>query len=209
MRRDPWRDSCPDFPDLMSRLSRLKLSALLCNLGLNPDAARPLARLMSRLSRPYVQTFHTQTLGATMQFGSKSGYGATLGATNVQTFQFLWPDSNFRRDYAVWVWIEMRRDPWRDSCPDFPDLMSRLSILKPSARLCSLGLNPDAARPLARLMSRLYSYYVQTQTFGATMQFGSKSGCGVTLGATHVQTLRTLCPDFPDSNSRRDYAICF
>ena len=50
---------------LMSRLSRLKLSARLCNLGLNPDAVRPLARLMSRLPRAYVQTFLTQTLGAT------------------------------------------------------------------------------------------------------------------------------------------------
>ena len=79
MRSDPWRDSCPDFPDLMSRLSRLKLLARICNLGLNPGAARPLARLMSRLSRPYVQTFPTRTLGANLQFGSKSGCGATLG----------------------------------------------------------------------------------------------------------------------------------
>ena len=75
----------------MSRFSRLKLSARLCNLDLNPDAARPLARLMYRLSRPYVQIFQTQTRGATMQFGSKSGCGATLGttlgATHVQTFQ--------------------------------------------------------------------------------------------------------------------------
>ena len=106
MRRDPWRDSCPDFPDLMSRLSRLKLSARLGNLSLNPDAARPLARLMSRFSRPYVQTFQTQTLGATMQFESKSRCGATLGATHVQIFQTLcpdFPDSNSRRDYAIWV----------------------------------------------------------------------------------------------------------
>ena len=104
--RDPRHDSCPDFPDLLPRLSRLKPSARLCNLGLNPDAARPLARLMSRLSRPYVQTFQIQTLGATMQFGSDSGCGATLGATHVQTFQTLcpdFPDANTRRDYAVWV----------------------------------------------------------------------------------------------------------
>ena len=72
---------------LISRLSRLKLSARLCNLVLNPDAALPLARLMSRLFTPYVQTLQTQTLGATMQFGSKSGCGATLGATQVQTFR--------------------------------------------------------------------------------------------------------------------------
>ena len=105
-RRDPWCDSCPEFSDLMSRHSRLKLSARLCNLGLNPDAARPLARLTARLSRPYVQTFQTQTLGATVQFGSKSGCGATLGATHVQNFQTLCPDipdSNSRRDCAIWV----------------------------------------------------------------------------------------------------------
>ena len=87
MRRDPWRDSFPDFPDLMSRLSRLKLLARICNLGLNPDAARPLARPMSRLSRPYVQTFPTRTLGATLQFGSKSGSGATLGAIFSRLFR--------------------------------------------------------------------------------------------------------------------------
>ena len=41
MRHNPWRDPCLDFSDLMSRLSRLKLSARLCNLGLNLDAVRP------------------------------------------------------------------------------------------------------------------------------------------------------------------------
>ena len=92
MRRGPWRDSCPDFPDRMTRLSKLELSARLCNLGLNPDAARPLARFMSRFSRPYVQTFQNQTLAANMQFGSKSGWGATLGATLVQNLQTLCPD---------------------------------------------------------------------------------------------------------------------
>ena len=89
MRRDYWRNPCPDFPDLISRLSRLKRSARLCNLDLNPDAAQPLARLMSRLSRPYVQNSQIQTLGANLQFGSKSGCGATLGAIFVQTFQTL------------------------------------------------------------------------------------------------------------------------
>ena len=34
----------------------------------------------------YVQTFQTQTIGATMQLGSKSGCGVTLGATHVQAF---------------------------------------------------------------------------------------------------------------------------
>ena len=61
---------------------------------------------MSRLSGPYVQTFQTQTLGATMQFGSESECGATHGATHVQFFQTVGPDlpdSNSRRDYAIWV----------------------------------------------------------------------------------------------------------
>ena len=89
MRRDPWRDSCPDFPDLMCRLSRLKLLVRLCLLGLNPDAARPLAQLIFKISRPYVPTFQIQTLGATLQFGSKSGCRAARGAIHVQTFQTL------------------------------------------------------------------------------------------------------------------------
>ena len=176
----------------MSRLSRLELSARLCNLGLNPDAARPFARLMSRLSRPHLQTFQTQTRDATMQFGSKSdparplarlmsrfsrpyvqifqalcpdfpGLMSRLSRPYVQTYQALCPDlpdSNSRRDYANWVYIRMRREPWRDSCPNFPDLMSRLSRLKISARLCNLGLNPDAAQRLARLMSILSRPYV-------------------------------------------------
>ena len=140
----------------------------------------------------------------------------------------------------------MPRDPWRDSCPDFPDLLSRLSRLKLSARLCNFGLNPDAAqylarlcpdfpdfmsrlsrmnlsvrlcnlnsnpnaaRALARLVSRLSKSYVhtfQTQTLGLTLHFGSKSGCSALLGATHVQTFQTFCPDFPDSNSRRDSSL--
>ena len=88
MRRDPWRDSCPDLTERLSRLSRLKLSERLCNLGLNPDAVRPLTRLMSKLDRWYTQTFQTQTLGATMQFGSKSG----CGATHVQKLQTICPD---------------------------------------------------------------------------------------------------------------------
>ena len=92
MRRDYWRDPCPDFPDLMSRFCRLKRSARLCNLDLIPDAAQPLARLMPRLPRPYVQTFQTETIGANLQFGSKSGYSANIGAIHVQTFQTLGAD---------------------------------------------------------------------------------------------------------------------
>ena len=143
MRRTPWSDSCPDFADLMSRFPRLKLSERLCILGLNPDAAPLFTRLMCRDSRLFVQIFQTQTLGATLQFWSLSGCGATLGATLVQTFQTL--------------------------CPDFADLMPRFSRLKLSARLCNLALNPDAARPLARFMSRLsrpYDKTFKTQTLG-------------------------------------------
>ena len=213
MRRNPWHDSILDFPDLKFRLSRLKFSARLCNLGLNPDAARPLARFMSRLSRPYVHTFQTQTLAATMQFEFKFGCGATLGMNQIQTFQTLspdFPDSICRRDYAIWVQFRIRRSPWHDSILDFPDLKFRLSRLKFSARLCNLGLNPDAARPLARFMSRLSRPYVhtfQTQTLAATMQFEFKFGCGATLGMNQIQTFQTLSPDFPDSICRRDYAI--
>ena len=97
MRRDPWRDSCPDFPDLISRLSRLELLARICNLGLNPEPARPLARFLSRLFRPYDKTFKVETLGATLHFGSTSECGATLGTSLVQTVQNLcadFPDSN-------------------------------------------------------------------------------------------------------------------
>ena len=68
MRRDTWRDSCPDFANLMTRFSRLELLARIWNLGLNPDAARPLARLMSRLSRPFDKTFQTQALGVNVHF---------------------------------------------------------------------------------------------------------------------------------------------
>ena len=59
----------------MSRLSRP-------NFGMS-RVLPPTARLKSRLSRIYVQTFKTQTFGAVMQFGSKSGSGATLGAKHV------------------------------------------------------------------------------------------------------------------------------
>ena len=86
MGRDPWSDSCPDFADLMSRFSRLKLPERLCNLDLNPDAAPPFMRLMCRHSIPYFQTFQTQTLGATLQFGSESGCGATFEPIHVQAF---------------------------------------------------------------------------------------------------------------------------
>ena len=94
MRRHPWRDSCVDIPDLLSRLSRLKLSARLCNfipirMRRDPwsDSCPDFPDLIPRLCRPYAQIFQTQTLGATLQFGSESGCGAALGAIHVQTFQ--------------------------------------------------------------------------------------------------------------------------
>ena len=171
MRPDPWRDSCPDFPDLMSRLSRRELLARICNLGLNPDAARPVGRFMSRLSIPYEKTFNNQTLGVNVQ--------CNLG-----------PNPDAAR-------------PWRDSCPYFPDLMSRLSPLEHSAQICNLGLNLDAARPLARFLSRLFRPYdktIKVETLGATLQFGSKSDCAAILGTIVVQTVQNLCADFSDSN---------
>ena len=94
MRHDPWRDSCPNLTDRMSRLSRLKLSERLYNLGVNLDAAQPMARLMSKLNIPYVQTFQTQTLGATMQFGLNPDAAqplvrlmSKLNRPSIQTFQ--------------------------------------------------------------------------------------------------------------------------
>ena len=104
----------PPTARLMSERSRLNFSARLCNLGLNPDALRPLARIMSRFSRLHVQTFQTQTLGASMQLGSESGCGATLGTTHAKIFQTLYsdfPDSSSRRDWAIWIWIRRGRDP--------------------------------------------------------------------------------------------------
>ena len=176
MRHDPWRDSCPDFPDVMSRLSRLKLLARMCNLGPNPDAARPwrdscphFPDLMSRLSR----LEHSAQV---------CNLGLNLDAAR----------------------------PFADFCPDFSDLMTRHSRLKLSARLCNLSVNPNAARPLARFLSRLSRTFMQTfqtRIVGANLQFGSKSGCGATLGATHVQTFQSLCPDFPDANCWRKSAV--
>ena len=176
MRRDPWCDSCPEFSDLISRHSRLKLSARLRNLGLNRRRRDPW-----RDSRPDFPDFMSRL--------SRLKLSARLCNLGLN------PDA---------------ARPLVRLMSRFSDLMSRHSRLKLSARLCNLGLNPDAARPLVRLMSRIFRPYVQTfqtQTLGATVQFGSKSGCGATLGATHVQNFQTLCPDIPDSNSRRDYAI--
>ena len=67
-------------PKLHSRAESLSLESLdfrdqnlVC-----PDCRSP--------QRHSYQTFQNQTLGATMQFVFKSGCGATLGATHVQTF---------------------------------------------------------------------------------------------------------------------------
>ena len=212
MRRDPWRDSCPDFPNLMSRLSRLELLARICNLSPNPNAARPVGLFMSRRSRPYDKTFNTQTLGANVQFGSKSGCSATLARlistlsrSYVQTFptQTLGVILQFASKSGCGATLG-------GFCPDFSDLMTRLSGLKLSARLCNLGLNPEAARPLARFLSRLLRPFDKTfkvETLGATLQFGSKSECGATLGMILVQTVQNLCADFPDSNCWRKSAF--
>ena len=154
------------------------------------------------------KTFNTQTLSVNVQFGSKSG-SATL-ARLMSTLSSLcpgFPDSNTRPKFAIWVSIWMRRDPWRifvlvqdfsslgamcNLGPRFlsrlSELMTRLSRLKLSARLCNLGLNPNAA--LLSRLSRTYVQTFQTRTVGANLQFGSKSGCVATLGATHVRLPR-------------------
>ena len=78
MRHDPWKlDSCPDFADIMSRVSRLKLSERLCNLDLNPDDPAALCP-----DFPETLGSKSETLGKTMQFGSESD-AVTLGATHV------------------------------------------------------------------------------------------------------------------------------
>ena len=190
----------------------MELLARICNLRLNPDVARPLARFMSRLSRPYDKTFQTQTLGANLQFGSKPGCGATLGTTFVQIFQTLcpdFPDSNSWRETAFLVVIRRRRDPWHYSCPDFPDLMTILFRLKLLSRISIFGSKSGSGASLGAIHSRLYRPYDKTfkvQTL-ATMHFGSKRRCGATPGATHVQNFQTLSQDFPDSNSRRECAF--
>ena len=62
-------------------------------------------------------------------------------ATHVQTYDFF-PDFLYSRSpggYAISVCIRMRRDPLRS-------LVSRISSLKLSVRLCNLGLDSDAAQ---------------------------------------------------------------
>ena len=89
-----------------------------------------------------------------------------IGSQNLNT-NFRDPCPDFRGQISV---CPDFRSPWRDSCPDFPDLMSRQIF--------------------------------QTQTLGATLHFGSKSGCSAIFSATHVQTFQTLFPDYSDSNYR-------
>ena len=154
---------------------------------------------MSRLSRPYDKTFKTQTLGAIMQLGSQTRSDATLGATLVQIFQTLSRLSRLRLSARLCN-LGLNPDaarPLARVIPDFLDLMTRLSMFKLSARLCNLRPNPDAAQLMHRL-SRPSVQTFQTQTLGTNLQFGSKAGCGTTLGATLVQIFQTLCPDFPD-----------
>ena len=67
----------------------------------------------------------------------------------------------------------------------------------------SRAKDPDPSRFRPNLHSRAES--LSLETLGATMQIGSESRCVGILGATHVQTFKTLCPVFADSNSRRDY----
>ena len=121
---------------------------------------------MSRLSRPYVQNFQTQTLGATVQFGSKSGCGATLGATDVQTFQTFLSRLSRVKLSARLCNLGLNRDATRP----LARLKSRRFRVELLARICNLLLNPDAARPLARF-SRPYDKIFQTQALGANLHF--------------------------------------
>ena len=109
----------------------------------------------------------------------------------------------------------MRRDPWRDSCPEFPDLMSRLKL---AARLCNLGLNPDEARFAAQPW-RIWRNFRDQGGKGATFQtkaetarlsrprrrrrgFPGQGGDGATFqtkaGSAPISRQRRTRRDFPD-----------
>ena len=130
----------PDFRDSMSRVTRT-------NFGI------------SRLLRPLSSFLKLQDLisglsrlkFSAMQFVS----GLRSGATHCVILLPDFPDSNSQLDYAICVWILIRRDALRN-------FMTRFSRLKLRARLCILGLDADAARRTARL----YVQTFQTQKSG-------------------------------------------
>ena len=144
MRRDHRCDFWNPRRNFMSRLCRLNFSTRLCNLSLNLDAARPSARLLEPTAQLYVQTLQTQLLDATMQFESKFGCGATIGATFGTHGAILclnFPDSNSRRDYVVWFWILTH---FRDQSRDRATCQSRFQFGREVGKKMFLGSTVSA-----------------------------------------------------------------
>ena len=109
MRRDPWRDSCTDFPDLMSRLSRLKLSARLHGATFQTNAERALLSKPLRTRRdqeiiPRYQggggaTFQTKPVNSIALFKTRI-LRESVGISSIEDYnknsvsEKLWPQLN-------------------------------------------------------------------------------------------------------------------
>ena len=152
--RSPRRDSCPDFPELMSR-----------------------------------QSFQTQTLGATMQFGSKSECGAILGATHVQTLRVApHPDLDPNcivalRVSKVWTWVA----PWAAKIWTYQKMVA--IVWTWVAKVWTW---------VERVWTQTFKTHVQTYAtkFWYVQTFAAH-------GATHVHTFQILSPEFRELWSRR------
>ena len=93
----------------------------------------------------------------------------------------------------VWVWKVWTR------------VLESLDLSRAKGRT-AFGFRPKLHSRAESLS--LESLDIKSRKSRATMKFNlNTDGCGATFGATNVQTFQTLCPDFPDSNFRRDYAI--
>ena len=96
-------------------------------------------------------------------------------------------------------------DPFPDfcdqilACPDFRG-PRRDSCPDFQTQTFSLTMQFESKSGCGSTLGANHVQVFQIQTLGSTMQFWSESGCGSTLAATHVQTFQFLCPDFPDSN---------
>ena len=130
MRRDPPRD-------LISKVSRLKISTRFCDLV-------------------------WLRMGCNLQRGFMPGHSRLKFLTRICHLSLDTDAANTQRDYmlsisrlnfwyAFWVQIRMRCEPRRNFCDPWRDSLRRLSILKLSLRLYNFGLDPDAVRPTARL----------------------------------------------------------
>ena len=202
-------DSCPDFmgratsgfrPKLHSRAESMSLESL--------DMSRAVGRLSLDIPK-----FGRESLDMGREsldipkFGRKS---LDLGRESLDIPKFG------RKSLDIPKFGRESLDMGRESL-DLPKI-GRESLLRPMSRLSRPNLSMSRfSRPMSRLSrpnfgmsrlswptTRLMYRFSRLKLLGATMQFGSKSGCGATLGATHVQI---VCSDFPVSNSRRDYAI--